>query len=80
MFGSNLSFGLFSLGWLLFGEAVRRTRTYPRGAAVLLMVGSVLAFFPFPFTAIPFGLAVAWMGLSLLSGRGTPAEQPARVQ
>ena len=80
MFGSNLSFGLFSLGWLLFGEAVRRTRTYPRRAAVLLMVGSVLAFFPFPFTAIPFGLAVAWMGLSLLSGRGTPAEQPARVQ
>ena len=47
---------------------------------VLLMVGSVLAFFPFPFTAIPFGLAVAWIGLSLLSGRGTPAEQPARVQ
>ena len=48
MFGSNLSFGLFSLGWLLFGEAVLRIRTYPRGAVVLLMVGPVLAFFRFP--------------------------------
>lgn len=74
MFGSNLSFGLFSLGWLLLGGGVLRTCMYPRGAAVLLMVGSVLVFFPFPFTVIPFGLAVAWMGLSLLSGRGTPAE------
>ena len=80
MFGNVLSFGLFSLGWLLFWVAVLRTRSYPRGAAVLLMVGSVLAFFPFPFTVIPFGLAVAWMGLSLLSERGAPAEQPARVQ
>jgi len=80
MFGEVLSFGLFSLGWLLFGVAVLRTRTYPRAAAVLLMVGSVLAFFPFPFTVIPFGLAVAWMGLSLLSERGVTAEQPARVQ
>jgi hypothetical protein len=79
MFGSYLSFGLFSLGWLLLG-AVLRICTYPRGVTVLLMVGPVLAFFPFPFAVIPFGLAVAWMGLSLLSGRGAPAEQSARVQ
>jgi hypothetical protein len=79
MFGSNLSFGLFSLGWLLLGGSAADLYVSAR-LVVLLMVGSVLAFFPFPFTAIPFGLAVAWIGLSLLSGRGTPAEQPARVQ
>lgn len=79
LFGIILSFVPFCLGWLLFGVTVLRTRTYPRVAAVLLMVGSVLAFFPFPFSFILFGLAVTWMGLSLLSGRGTATEQPSRV-
>jgi hypothetical protein len=44
------------------------------------MVGPGLAFFPFPFAVIPFSLAVAWMGLRLLSGKGASAEQSARVQ
>lgn len=79
LFGVILSFAAFSVGWLLFGVAALRTRAYPRAATVLLMVGAVLAFFPFPFTTIPFGVAVAWMGLILLSGSGTAAEQPSRV-
>lgn len=79
LFGLVLSFVLFSLGWLLFGVAVLRSRTYSRGSAILLMAGAVLAFFPFPFTFIPFGLAVSWMGSSLLSGRTTVTERPTRV-
>lgn len=79
LFGILLSFAVFSVGWLLFGVAALRTRAYPRVAAVVLMVGAVLAFFPVPFSTIPFGVAVAWMGLSLLSGSGAAAEQPSRV-
>ena len=59
---------LFSLGWLLLGLAALRARAYPRWAAVLLMVGAVLAFISLPFTFVPFGAAVAWMGVSLPSG------------
>ncbi len=62
------AFALMTIGWMLLGVAFLRYRVYPRWAAVLLMVGAVLALFPLPFSMIPFGAAVAWMGLSLLSG------------
>ena len=65
------AFALFAIGWFLLGLALLRSRSYPRWAAVLLMVGAVAAFFPLPFSVIPFGVAVAWMGLSLLSGRSS---------
>lgn len=68
MFGIVVSFALLAVGWLLLGLASLRSRAYPRWAAVLLMVGAVLAFFPLPFSMVPFGVAVAWMGSSLLSG------------
>lgn len=77
--GSIVSFGLFALGWLLFGVAMLRSRTYPRVAAILLIVGAVLAFFPLPFSTVVFGAAVAWMGLNLLSGKGAPTPQRERV-
>ncbi len=78
-FGITVSFVLLTLGWLLFGLAVLRARVYPRVVAVLLMVGAVLAFFPLPFSTVVFGLAVAWMGFTLLMGRGEAAQRPARV-
>lgn len=62
------AFALLTIGWLLLGLAFLRSRAYPRWAAVLLMVGSVAAFFPVPFSVIPFGAAVAWTGFSLLQG------------
>ncbi len=37
--GIILSFGVFTVGWVLFGLATLRARVYPRVAAVLLMVG-----------------------------------------
>lgn len=77
--GFTLSFIIFCLGWLLLGVAALRTRSYPRAAAVLLIVGSILAFFPLPFTYIVFGVAVAWMGLSLLSGNTESTGRRSRV-
>jgi hypothetical protein len=67
MFGSNLSFGLFSLGWLLLGE-VLRTYTYPRGAVVLLMVGSCVL--PFSLHRHSFRLGGGLNGLELVVGEG----------
>lgn len=74
--GLVLSFIVFCLGWLLLGVAILRTRVYPRAAAVLLIVGSILAFFPLPFTYIVFSVAVAWMGFSLLSGKTESSQSP----
>ncbi len=77
--GIILAFISFGVGWLLFGAATLRARVYPRGAAVLLMVGAVLAAFPLPFTYSVLGVAVSWLGFSLFTRRGAPAEQPPRV-
>lgn len=79
-FGVAASFAAFSIGWVLFGISILRNRTYPRVAAILLIVGAVLAFLPFPFTVIVFGVAVAWMGMSLLSRQTMVAEQSSRVR
>lgn len=78
--GYVLSFGIFAIGWVLFGVAALRARVYPRWAALLLIVGAVLSLLPLPLSVAPFGVAVAWMGSTLLAGRDTSAEQPARVR
>ena len=76
---NSASFALLALGWLLLGLTVLRARVYPRVVAVLLMVGAVLAFFPLPFSTVVFGLAVAWMGSALLTGRVETVQGRARV-
>jgi hypothetical protein len=60
----------------LFGIATFRARILPRGAAVLLAVGTVLApvasklsLSAMPKIAIPTGLALAWMGYALVTER-----------
>ena len=78
-FGFTLSFLLIALGWLLFGFATLRAQVYPRAAAIVLMIGAVLSFLPIPFATILLDVAVAWLGFSLLTGRGTSAQQPSRV-
>ena len=45
-FGFALTFGLLSLGWLLLGLAALRARIYPRVAAILLIIGAVIAVLP----------------------------------
>ena len=75
--GIILAFGLFALGWLLFGLASLRAGVLPRGAALLLMVGAVLFFavssLEFPGSTIVMGAALVWMGYALWSGTGEPA-------
>jgi hypothetical protein len=68
--GSALTFGSFALGWVIFGIASYRARVFPRGAAILMVLGGIvgiLALSP-PFQ-IPLALAVGWMGWSLLDRR-----------
>ncbi len=78
-FGFSMSFSLFALGWLLFGVATFRARVHPRWAAVLLMIGAVLILLPLPIASVVFDVAVAWLGLALLAGRGTSTEWSQRV-
>jgi hypothetical protein len=81
LFGNIVSWGLLTVGWLLLGVAILRAGVYPRLLAILLAVGAVIAFLPIPFSAVPFAVAVAWIGvLSLRSGGGISAEQPSRVR
>jgi len=72
----------YILGGLLFGIATFRARVLPRGAAVLLAAGTVLA--PLaavlslsaqPKMAIPVGLGLAWLGFALMVERRAPAVQ-----
>ncbi len=60
-----------AVGWVLFGVATLRAGVYPRWAAVLLIVGGLLAFFPLPLAGIIFSIGVAWLGFILFTGRVT---------
>jgi len=66
----------YIIGGLLFGIATIRARVLPRWAAALLSFSAVLvlagAVIPHPFDrimALPMGIAIAWLGYSLLSER-----------
>ena len=70
----------FCVGWLLFGIATLLARVYPRTAALVLIIGAVLAILPLPFTGIVLAVAVGWLGFALFTGRAASAEQPSRVR
>jgi len=75
--GAVVSFGVFALGWVLFGVASVRARVFPRDAAVLLVIGGVLGVLiaVVPGAGVPLAVAVAWMGTWLLrSDRGGQVE------
>ena len=79
--GFTLTFVVFlPLGWLLFGVASFRARIYSRAAAILLMVGAVIAGLPIPLTEIVLYVGVAWLGFVLLTERGERVQQPMRVR
>jgi hypothetical protein len=76
----TLTAPIYILGGLLFGIATFRARILPRGAAVLLALGTVLAPLAAPLSlaampkiAIPTGLALAWLGYALMTERQAPA-------
>ncbi len=73
---------IYILGGLLFGIATFRAGIFPRGAAVLLALGTALA--PLaaalslsaqPKIAIPTGIALAWLGYALMTERRSPTEE-----
>lgn len=70
---------LFPIGWYVFGVNAWRARVYSRAAAMVLMVGALLAVIPVPLSGIVLDVAVAWLGLILFTGRGETALQPSRV-
>jgi hypothetical protein len=76
----TLSAPLYIGGGLFFGIATFRAKVLPRGAAVLLALGTVLA--PVasqlslawqPKIAIPTGLALAWLGYALMTDQQAEA-------
>ncbi len=74
---------LYMLGGLVFGIATFRAGILPRWAAALLAAASALtplaALLPHAiqrYAAVPVGLAIAWLGLALLTERRDPVSQP----
>ncbi|MFC4102559.1 hypothetical protein [Paenibacillus xanthanilyticus] len=77
---------VYILGGLLFGVATLRAGVLPRGAGALLAAAaaSTLAssLIPHPLDrllAVPMGLALAWLGYALWSGRSSHARSPYRA-
>jgi hypothetical protein len=73
----------YMLGGLLFGISIYRVGILPRWAGVLLAVGTVsapiAALLPNasqPKTAIPVGVALAWLGYALWSERRPDPVEP----
>ena len=68
--GAFLTFTSFSLGWFLVGMASFRARVFPRGAAILLMLGAVVGFLPLTTPRlVVLALAIGWMGYALLTDK-----------
>lgn len=75
------------MSWALFGVAMLRTRTYPRVATILLIIGALLIIVPLPATGFVIEVALIWLGLICLKTKGLPpatgqvgAEAQPRVQ
>jgi hypothetical protein len=80
----------FLIGLIVFGIATMRAGVFPRWAGLFLIVGDVVfgaasfagaaAIISEIIGALITCAALVWLGLSLLSGSGTSAGQPARVR
>jgi hypothetical protein len=65
--GAAATFGLFAVGWIVFGIATFRANVFPRPAAGLLIVGGLVGILAgsTPYQ-VPLAIAVGWIGVSLL--------------
>jgi hypothetical protein len=61
--------GLGTVWALLFGIAALRAQAYPRAAAIVLIVGSVITFLPLPLNGLVLDVAMTWLGLTLMLGQ-----------
>ena len=80
--GAAATFGLFALGWTIFGIATFRAKVYPRSAAVLLTIGGVTGILALttPFQ-VPLAIAIGWTGYTLYrSDRADVSESPVHDQ
>lgn len=75
-FGFMMSFLAVAVGWALFGAAMFKARVFSRVAAVVLTVGALITFAPFPATTLLFDVALIWVGYSLYSERKAEAMSP----
>jgi uncharacterized membrane protein (DUF485 family) len=65
--GAAATFGLFAVGWIVFGIATFRANVFPRPAAGLLILGGLVGILAgsTPYQ-VPLAIAVGWIGLSLM--------------
>jgi hypothetical protein len=70
-FGLRLSIIVMAAGWMLFGISSFRAGVYPRIPAVLLIIGAPLLIPGVPGAALPFTVAVVWLGYALFTRQGT---------
>ena len=66
LIGVIATVGLYTVGWVLFGIAALRARTFPLAAALLLLVGGLAG--PLALSTpyqIPLAIAIGWIGLTL---------------
>ena len=76
--GAAATFGLFALGWIVFGIASFRANVFPRPAAGLLILGGVVGILAgsTPYQ-IPLAIAVGWIGYSLTRSERAAPRVPA---
>lgn len=65
--GAAATFGLFAVGWTVFGIATFRANVFPRPAAGVLIFGGVVGILAgsTPYQ-VPLAIAVGWIGVSLI--------------
>jgi hypothetical protein len=65
--GFVLSYAAAGLGWVLFGVATVRARSFPRWASFLVVVGGAIAILPLPSRTLVLALAVGYLGYRMLA-------------
>jgi hypothetical protein len=69
VYGAVASYALFLLGWVMFGLASLRARVFPVVICLAIVLGGILGFNASPPSGIPFGLALASLGVWMLRTR-----------
>jgi hypothetical protein len=79
--GAAATFGLFAVGWTVFGIATFRARVFPRPAAVLLIIGGMVGILALttPYQ-VPLAIAVGWIGYSLIQSERRETGVPAPLR
>lgn len=73
--GAAATFGLFAVGWTVFGVATFRANVFPRPAAGLLIFGGLVGILAgsTPYQ-LPLAIAVGWIGVSLMGSQQDSAD------